>query len=597
MTPDTRTSLVAAKWGGGLLLLTAIIAFGLGADRGLDLTDESFYLLNYLHWRAATASTSLFGMYLSFPFALFDESIAAIRIFGLGLLGAAAAYFTANLYRYYDRRAATATTSYILPEVIAGSACVLIYYAVLGTLRIPSYNLLVLTCLLISSGIFLDLTSCPQDPGKRKLKLFLYGFTVSICVFTKAPAAAILMLAHLAFYLLAVPRSTSLSLPTAFVWASLGGLLNLVIVTACAPQWYSTVSSGLQFATLLDHDPWQSLTELRWHLQETVESAWQVILITAVLYAIAVRYAARRSPRVIPLLLVATIAGFSLWITLTPRAPETPWLAGQILVVCLLWGTGFLARPMMRLNKSDAILSSLVALLFTLLIGYSWGTDVALKMHTKMAAIFPLTACLLILYQTRLAGILKPTPYYACLTLLCLPALWGQVVPWVDVFQTYRLNSPLSQQESRFVFGARNSAIKLDLRTHDEVTKLSAILSASGFRPGDPLLDLTGDNPGLVLLADGTPPGGFCWLIGGYQNSLEAVKYSLTLINQDTLRHTWIISSEDNPNRIVNWRELLLARIPELTLVKVGQLTTRPNYPAMRRAPRDFTLDIWRPAP
>ena len=59
---------------GTLALLFGLAGlFAFSATRGLDMSDEGYYLLNFLYWREFKAIFSMFGAYLSIPFLVFGK--------------------------------------------------------------------------------------------------------------------------------------------------------------------------------------------------------------------------------------------------------------------------------------------------------------------------------------------------------------------------------------------------------------------------------------------------------------------------------------------------------------------------------------------
>ena len=183
----SRTVLGLSRFLPWAVLALCCTVFLLTARRGLDLTDESFYLVSCRDWRT-TFSTSLFGAYLGGPFHLLGENIAAFRVFGAGLLLVSAWHFFWALDRLLfpgvpDNGGRPAGRIEFLG---AGVASIFSFYALEPTLRVPSYNLLVLVCLMSSTGFLLTVLAGPRD-RKATASLTLggaYGATLSILAFT-----------------------------------------------------------------------------------------------------------------------------------------------------------------------------------------------------------------------------------------------------------------------------------------------------------------------------------------------------------------------------------------------------------------------------
>ena len=70
-----------------------------------------------------------------------------------------------------------------------GAALALTHYNFFWTLRSPSYNTLVLVCMLLSSGLLLAWLR--SGAGLRRDALALgYGLLIGVCLFSKATSAA-----------------------------------------------------------------------------------------------------------------------------------------------------------------------------------------------------------------------------------------------------------------------------------------------------------------------------------------------------------------------------------------------------------------------
>ena len=68
------------------------MALAVDADRGLDLTDESFYLLGARPWADRSAFTGIFGWYLGPWSRLLGDDVAGLRVTGVVLLALAGAW-------------------------------------------------------------------------------------------------------------------------------------------------------------------------------------------------------------------------------------------------------------------------------------------------------------------------------------------------------------------------------------------------------------------------------------------------------------------------------------------------------------------------
>ena len=75
----------------------------INVNRGLDLTDESYYLLNYSNYQDVTSSVTFFGTIFRPIYELGGQSIALLRLIGiviLALVSAITGYITLQFATY-----------------------------------------------------------------------------------------------------------------------------------------------------------------------------------------------------------------------------------------------------------------------------------------------------------------------------------------------------------------------------------------------------------------------------------------------------------------------------------------------------------------
>jgi hypothetical protein len=81
------------------------------------------------------------------------------------------------------------------------------------------------------------------------------------------------------------------------------------------------------------------------------------------------------------------------------------------------------------------------------------------------------------------------------------------------------------------------------------VTEAKTLVEQAGFTIGTPVLDFSGQSPGLIFAIGGAAVGQG-WLIGGYPGSEAYVQESLRLIQADILARSWLIVEPDGPRSV-----------------------------------------------
>jgi hypothetical protein len=72
------------------------------------------------------------------------------------------------------------------------------------------------------------------------------------------------------------------------------------------------------------------------------------------------------------------------------------------------------------------------------------------------------------------------------------------------------------------------------------LTQLSRAAALNGFVRGQPVLDFTGESPGVVMALGGTPPG-TPWLVGGHDWSDRLLRFVLAGMDPQDQRKAWLL--------------------------------------------------------
>jgi hypothetical protein len=134
----------------------------------------------------------------------------------------------------------------------------------------------------------------------------------------------------------------------------------------------------------------------------------------------------------------------------------------------------------------------------------------------------------------------------------------------------------------------------VDSKTRQALSNLQSAAQQSGLGAGAPMVDFTGDGPGLVLALAGRPVG-VPWLVGGYPESETWAQRLLRSLPPAKLSEAWVLSSPDNPRAIPGWPALLADRIGPQTHELAASLIVRaPSAWGKDPAP-EATVCLWRP--
>ena len=597
--PTNNVALPDGRWALPpiLLLLAQIALYVWMAPRGFEFTDEAYYFHNYLHWREFTGTTTFFGAYFEWPFRIMNQSVGAARVLSLALILASSAVLMREVLRFSVREQPPAERgSFRWWFLVAPMASAMMYFSgLLTTLRAPSYNLLSLCTIALTTACLLR-TLEQQSRGRTPIGApLLFGVALGACFLSKASTALALLVVQGVFFI-AVNRDWHVRRLLALAGLITAGVgLNLLVLTLAFPGWLESLREGVAILRLRDgrYGAMEIISNFRWTIQLAIVSsgAWMAGL--AVLF-VAVRCQIRPgSVSVISLLALVLVTILTL--VLTIQSVEKYWLFAMTGATVGLWSLERVGRTRGPMSRSEWADVGLMVLLLSLPLIFSAGTNNPILAHSLMASIFAYCAVYLRLYALRSKGMLNAFALAISLSLLCLPALSAQLLAMTQVKYTYRQLTGLGVQDRPVSLAGGTSTVLVDSGTEQSLRDILALARASGFQPGQDVLDLTGDGPG-VIYALGARPLGAPWLLGGYKGSDIATTHIIDTIGPAAVRQAWLLTSTDNPLRLAGWETVLEQRIGTGSHVMVGEIKIAKRYGRDVKLRPWITLQLWKPS-
>ncbi|HEX8663606.1 MAG TPA: hypothetical protein VF744_06210 [Beijerinckiaceae bacterium] len=513
-------------------VLAAALAF---AGRGFDLTDEAYYVLSMQEPAAYRMTSTLFGYALRPVYLLLGGSIAGLRIFGalaIAALGAAAMALVLSSRRRSgtsspaQRRRGTMRSMVegacpargVTALVAAGAALPAMFYGF--WLPTPSYNWLALAAGLLLLPAILLLAGRDRGPALPAGLAALAGLIAALAKPPTAVAYAALFLAA-AILLVREPRRIAAVLALAFAFTA-AGLAALALLLPLETVWAQTKGYMEMHgaAPPAGRGPIGDLLAFLIHPR-----GWPFIT-AAVAASLAAPSGSEALTRraAAALAFAAVAAGTVLALTF----PIFPSLGPGMAAVA------FGAIALALLGGADRRLCLALALAGLLPLGAALGTTNDTVSQTSLhAGLFGLVA-LTAAASARRAWI-------APFTALALVLLTGIAV-WKGAAKPYRLAAPLWRQTETVEIGAYGS-LRLDPHTAAFVRALREDASQKGFCAGDPVIDLTGELPGVAVALGGRTPG-LQWLFGGYPFSETLAAWVLAGVDEGTKRRAWLVVGE-----------------------------------------------------
>jgi hypothetical protein len=236
------------------LACLAVLAGGVlwAAGRGLELTDEAYYLLSAIHPDQVSLYISAQHWVLA-PLWRLTESLWGFRLTGAALLLATSSLLAAGVWH------AVALTTGRSPDrwdrslaVAAGGIGALLYVATIAPS--PSYNLLASAGMYAAMGFAL-LASGPRRPVVAAGLAIAGGLALAVCLVSKPSAGICVGLVIAACVAMTERAGRALALCTAGLVGVVAGLAVLVATQPRDPGVIDSLRGGLELFRMVQTEP------------------------------------------------------------------------------------------------------------------------------------------------------------------------------------------------------------------------------------------------------------------------------------------------------------------------------------------------------
>lgn len=511
---------------------------------GIDFTDESFYLVWMAHPYRYGVSVTQYGFVYHPVYLLLDGQIAALRQFNI-LFTFALAWALCWVFLRTTFAAAALGTARL--AVLAAALATVSQLFLAAWLPTPSYYSLTLQSLLIAA---IGLLLCGAKPSATSIAGWLLvglgGWLAFMAKPTTAAALAacafayLLLAGKLNLRLLAIAAATSIALLCLSAWAIDGSI----------PVFIERLRAGVETAGILGGG--HTLIQLlRIDSFEVGLKAMLLFLMAMSLAAGAACLSQSKNKWLVGVGALATLLLAALPLAVIFRIFPGHLGAGQFQDL-LIWAVpaaamvtaGVLLRFKGLQGLSRAQIS--VALLFLLLPhAYAFGTNGNYWATGANAGLFWVLGGL---------AILAPMASFAKMGAILLPlALASQLITVVLIHTgmatPYRQPEPLWTNNHLTEFGSPGKKLLLSGGFGFYVDEVVRTAAAAGFKKDTPMIDLTGQSPG-ILYALGANNIGQAWIIGGYPGSVALAEASLKGAPCADLSRAWLLLEDAGPRRI-----------------------------------------------
>lgn len=539
---------------------------------GLDFTDESYYL----SWAAAperfSISLSQFGFVYHPLYKLVDGHVAHFRQANL-LLTLGLAWLLA--YQTMEPQDEEGLYARIGSAVTAlGLACASILF--IGEWQpTPSYNSLNLQGLIIVGlGALL---STKSEIRSHWLGLVCVGVGGWL-VFMAKPSSAAAIAVALAIYWLMCGRLTlrTTTVPAIIACALL--TLSALLIDGSIGAFIARHTVALESAKLLSsgHSA-ESIFRLDHPTTQPIEKAafaLSVLISYAGIWCIhAVSPVWRLLPMMLTLLGLVAIALMTVGVFVPPL---TLGLSRGMVLLAIPSAVGLFLLSKALSQPAAVVLprSRFFVALFFLAVpyGFAFGTNGNYWWIGTFAAFF--WVCSAVALSSAIADARRRRTSQVVLALVV--QVLSVLVVLSGMEKPYRQAQPIRLNTSLIDVGAAGSALKLSVSYADYLASVGHVARAAGFQPGLPVIDLTGQSPG-VLYAMQARAVGLPWIIGGYPGSASFTELILRRVPCEELAAAWLLSEPQGPRSIHSRVLKRFAADMVKDYIEVGTWTTAPG--------------------
>jgi len=526
---------------GTILLIWRLLKY---SAYGIDFTDESFYLVWIANPFIYDGSVTQFGFVYHPLYRLLDGDIAALRqaniliTFGLAwglayhLLDSLRGDLKGNRITLLAVSAAMATSAFILFD---------------SWLPTPSYNSLNLQSLLITA-IGLILAEKKAHPASI-LGWVLIGIGGWLAFMAKPSTALALAVGVFIYILLARKLSIRLVVLTAACTLTLL-LLSALLIDSSIAGFIKRHQLGIELARYLGGGHTLSQILRIDDFQLGAKFKLTIALLSGAL-TLALWSLCTKHKRWSFIGLVISIAFFA--VTVLLALGQTHRAAGfgkfqSLLMFAVIYALAFTALGLGRVGMLRTISAQQYAIAALFLVMphiYAFGTNGNYWQTGSAAAIFWLLAGV-----TLIGPLIRQHASW----LLAMPIALATQAVTVALLQTgfehpYRQTQPLRLNASALEIGPQKSEMVLSKDYAEYVSTVQSTVREAGFEPTMPMIDLSGQSPG-ILYSIGAESIGQAWTIGGYPGSLKLAEAALARTSCKKISEAWILFEPNGPRSI-----------------------------------------------
>lgn len=511
---------------------------------GFDFTDESFYLVWIANPFLYEGSTSQFGFIYHPLHNLLNGDIASLRRANI-LITFTLAF--GLIYNILHSSAAKLIEDKISLAIVSAALATIVFVQFDSWLVTPNYNSLNLQALLI---IAIGLAIIAKDLNKISIAGCILIGIGGWLVFMAKPSTALALAVGVFIYLIVACKFRVRVISFVLISATVPLFLSAYIIDGSVFKFVERIRFGIELT--------QSMT-INYTLQQLLRIdepdinkalGYSIVALSAVV-ALSIICMNSKNNRIIIIGYLVSIAFFVFTIVAIQRNFDYLNIAGPFQKM-LLFSMAFAAIFAMLAIGGFKVLKVISMQQWSLFIVFlimphifAFGTGNNYWFIGGSAGIFWMLAGLILMSPIILNGKM----YLLVLPMAFATQAIAVIILNTGINQPYRQTQPLIINSSVLELGLSKSKLVL---SHDYAEYISTAVSSAhgaGFLPNTPIIDLTGQSPG-ILYALGAKSIGQAWMLGGYPGSLERSKKSFSRLKCDDIRDSWVLFEPNGPRSI-----------------------------------------------
>ena len=525
MRTDWTNSYLRATWPVALAFLSCVLIAIWQSNKGLGLTDDSFFLNWTISSQHYKYSVSEFGYVFHPLYRFVSGDLALYRLLVVAIQAFAGLILALSLLRFFST--ASKATRVAMSLALATATFWICLYGHIT----PTYNTLNLIGVLLAfSGLLYATSEYPvTDRKKSDVAVSAFILAAGLCLTALAKpttAIATLVLATAWIALLRPPAWTTLILATGGFGVLLFGTAVYLIdgsIGIFLQRKLDAIAILTNFAT--GHDAGglvhsvigtfiQDNTGKEWKFFQfglavlflfLLAYWWSILLVRKVVHPIWAPLASFGIPVLMAVFTgwLHAIAGPATglgWPAWTFRALQATHFVLPIAIA------GFCLGAWREIRASDQVIRGRVitaaALLSAAPFAYAFGTNSVVAIAASLAGVFWAASLLLL---TKLVPPPRQTALAISASFLCAAVTVGTMVG--GSAQPFQLYAPFWAQTEPVRLPQSGTTVLVDKEAANYVRTLQVAAKAHGFKPEMPIIDATGNAPGAILAVGGVQLG------------------------------------------------------------------------------------------